>query len=412
MGDLEALPAVRGLRGRRAGREAGGLRAALRPLSASPPWRVAATTLIAYVAMVVPPITANGIDSLVRVGRVLVAKSDRSARISNLHASARIGYDGQYAYFIALDPLQARYYMDRPSYRYGRVLYPAAAWVAALGRPGALPYTLLAVNLLAIVGTVYLLAGFLRRREASPWWAAVYGFSPALLICVLNDLTEPLAYFLAACGLLLLERSPNRPLRAAGLFALAALARETTLVFPLIAAGALALRGHSRGRLDRSSIRAAGLLLLISTAPYVAYRYALDQWLGTGIQEVGLTPVPFGGFAKWPFDQTHVLVLLTVIVPGVVWLALSAWATVRSRVTFALALVAANAALFVVWLPPDVYENFGSAARALIGLSLAAVLAYPSLLRFSRPRGPIVVGALMLLTIGWATVAAGVAALV
>ena len=38
-----------------------------------------------------------------------------------------IGYDGQFAYQIALNPLQAAPYLDIPPYRYQRVLYPLVA---------------------------------------------------------------------------------------------------------------------------------------------------------------------------------------------------------------------------------------------------------------------------------------------
>jgi hypothetical protein len=68
----------------------GRLRLALLAIGASPPWRVAATTLVAYVAILIPLIGANGIDSLIRVGSSLTQKSDRSPRISNLHTTTRV----------------------------------------------------------------------------------------------------------------------------------------------------------------------------------------------------------------------------------------------------------------------------------------------------------------------------------
>jgi hypothetical protein len=47
------------------------------------------------------------------------------------------GYDGQFAYQIALRPLSAAPYLDVPAYRYQRILYPMLARLLALGRPKA-----------------------------------------------------------------------------------------------------------------------------------------------------------------------------------------------------------------------------------------------------------------------------------
>jgi hypothetical protein len=343
--------------------------------------------LIAYVAILSPLVATRGIESFLQVGSTFTHLSDRSSPIAKVPVQSRIGYDGQFAYFIALDPVNARYFIDRPAYRYGRIGYPAVAWAAALGQPGALPYTFLLINILAVVGTIWLLAGYLRRRAVSPWWAAVYGFFPGLLLCVLADLTEPSAFFLVACALVLLERRPGW---AAVAFAGAALTRETTLVFALLAAAALWRRW-----------RMATLVAVVSVLPVLVYRGLIGWWLGGAPAEGKFSLIPFAGFARWPFDSAHRLVLYAVVLPGLVWLLLACRSLVR-RPSLPVALVAANAALFVVWLPGNVYLNYGSASRASTGLVLAAVFALPYLKR-ARP-------AMVLLTIGWTLAVAGLAA--
>ena len=68
------------------------------------------------------------------------------------HHVSEIGYDGQFFYYLALDPINARWYMDVSTYRYTRILYPMLARVLALGRPDLIPVTLFLINWLAIAG--------------------------------------------------------------------------------------------------------------------------------------------------------------------------------------------------------------------------------------------------------------------
>src|SRR5690349_2063764 len=83
--------------------------------------------------------------SLAHVSPTFSRQSHESATISHLQASPTggTGYDGQFYLYIALDPLHARGYLDVPAYRYARPLYPLAARALALGRKGAVPWTLL-----------------------------------------------------------------------------------------------------------------------------------------------------------------------------------------------------------------------------------------------------------------------------
>jgi hypothetical protein len=218
------------------------------------PWQVAAAVLILNVAFLAPHLYRSGAESFAQTGKIFVDRnveppSHRSKAISSLQATRDIGYDGQFSYYIELDPLKARYYIDAPTYRYARILYPVAAWAFAAGQSGALPYSMIAINLSAIVATVYLLGGYLVRHGASAWWAALYGLFPALIVCLWADLTEPLAFFFAAWGFVAFDRRPERALRYSVLFALAALTRETTLIIPGLIAIRIAFAGGSGLRL-------------------------------------------------------------------------------------------------------------------------------------------------------------------
>ena len=116
------------------------------------------------------------------------------------------GYDGQFAYQIARDPLGASRFLDVPAYRYQRILYPLVAWVLAAGQGTLVPWTLIAVNWLALVAGTWITEEILAGRGVSCWYALSYGLFAGLLMAVRLDLTEPLALALAQAAILSYER--------------------------------------------------------------------------------------------------------------------------------------------------------------------------------------------------------------
>ena len=150
-----------------------------------------------------------------------------------------IGYDGQFYYRLALDPANLHRVaygitLDSP-FRLERIAYPALAWLLALGRPGAVAWSLVAANVLALA-VLGALGGALARQagrhaRGGLLLVAYFGF----VFSLGRDLTEPLA----AAGMVggLLAYRAGRPLLAGGAFSVGALSRETVLV----AVGALAL---------------------------------------------------------------------------------------------------------------------------------------------------------------------------
>ncbi len=75
-------------------------------------------------------------------------------------ATTPFGFDGQFYYFIALDPGRAAPYIDDPSYRFQRIAYPMAARAIVLGQRSLVPDGLVAANLVAIVLGVLAVAGW------------------------------------------------------------------------------------------------------------------------------------------------------------------------------------------------------------------------------------------------------------
>jgi len=357
----------------------------LRPaLTVSAPWRVAAAAFAGYALLLGGLWYAHGIQGFIHIGRSFVTRSDRSQVITpRLQIDNRIGYDGQFYFAIAADPANAHYYMQAPGYTYPRIVYPMLARGLALGRPAAVPYTLVAINLAAVVGAVFALAIWLRRRRASTWLALLYALYPAFAFCVYRDLTEPLAFTFAICGAVAFDgRRRHARATAAVLFALAALTRETTILFPAVYAVAFLLegRGSLAARIRANVLRASGFAA-IAMLPLAVDRIAFRLWLGSSTVESGAQSIwPLAGLASWwPWTAGRWFIALAVVVPALAWAGAAIVAVSRRVATTELWLLLANVVVLVLYLPPSVYIDYGSAGRASCGVVAAAILSAPAL---------------------------------
>lgn len=355
------------------------------------PWSVAAVVLVAYGFWLVA-FFGSGHDprDMIYIGRHFINQSHASP-IIRLDPSypnvGEIGYDGEFFYYLALDPVNARYYMDVSTYRYTRIVYPMLARALALGRPVLIPWTLWLINWLAIAGGALAVAAWLKRRGFSPWFALVYGFYPGLIVAVQRDLSEALGYGLAATGVYVFDFGPGRRrLLPAGIFALAALTRETTAVFGVVYAGAV-LFGDGPKMRWRDRIRAnwlkAAIFAAIALGPLALYKLFLLAWLGAG-HDIGipLAHLPFQGLWYWRYwsipGQTEEV--RTVVFPGLIAAGVAAYALWRRR-SFAppvFALVV-NVLLFIVFLQRDAFVEIQASSRVTTGVLLAALFCLPFL---------------------------------
>ena len=150
----------------------------------------------------------------------------------NIPIMPTYGYDGQYFYRLALNPVNLSHTaygitVDR-SYRYMRIGYPALTWVVSLGQHALVPVMLVAVNVAAIGAIGYLGGMFApaagRHALAGLLLPAYFG----LLTSLSRDTAEPLAAVFLLGGLLAVRS--RRPVLAAILMAFGALTRETVMV--------------------------------------------------------------------------------------------------------------------------------------------------------------------------------------
>lgn len=293
------------------------------------------------------------------------------------------GFDGQFVYYIALDPSKARYYIDDPSYRYERILYPIAARFTALAQRSVVPWTMLIINWLAVGGGVIALGAWLRRKGVSPWFAVIYGVYPGVLLALQRDLTEPLAYGLVALAVYLFDFGGRRGLLWSGLtFGLAALARETTLVFALLfGMSILAGRPNAASRSSERSSRFAqaipfGILALVPVGVWTLIAFS---WLGQPNAGAPLAAPLIGAF-QVPFKLTRQPVdLVFAVIPALLAGGIAVTGVRRGTAMTERLCVLVNVIILIVFAGPKVWATYTSIGRVSIAIVLAALLCLPYL---------------------------------
>jgi hypothetical protein len=293
------------------------------------------------------------------------------------------GYDGQFTYYIALDPANAAPRLDVPAYRYQRILHPALARLLSLGQEPLVPWAMLAINLAALAMGTAAFEQLLVTERVSRWYALVYGLFGGVFFAVRVSTSEPLAYGLAILAILAGQRS--RLAWQAVWLALAALSKETTLFF---VAGYLAY--YALERRWRDLLR----LALISLVPFTLWQVTLALWLGQpGIGSGGAmaTPfeiIPFNGIWRLAeFGLSALLVfgllpILSVLLPTLWALWHSLRDTFQRRWHPYVFLMLANAAI-MPFVPFSTYREPLGIARFAAGLVIGVVL-YAALRRSRR----------------------------
>lgn len=209
------------------------------------------------------------------------------------------GYDGQFFYLQAKDPLLlhdstvAGFRGANEAFRMQRVAYPALAWLLAAGQLSGLPWSLLAINVLVILGITAGFALYARGRGWSGWWALAVGFLAGFLTATLRDLSDPLAVAGMLAGLIMWQR--GRRWWAAGLLTVAVLAREPMI----LAVAAIALdaawrwwrAGHTARGL-RHAARQAWPAVVVPAGAFIAWQAYVNVRYGGNAASTSLAFLP------------------------------------------------------------------------------------------------------------------------
>lgn len=289
-----------------------------------------------------------------------------SPRFQYGDSTARLGYDGQFAYFIASNPSGAIPHLDEPAYRLQRILYPLLARLLSLGRVELVPLGLVLVNLVALALGTSAFAELLRRENAPSWtpllFFAWFGVGQALLY----DLNEITALAFALWGLFFFFR--EKVLIAGLLFGLGALAKDMTFLFaiPTLLVAANMRRWMSVVKLG-----------VLSLGPYLLWLLILRAIVGkcgfdAGATRFDLFPLT-GLYEAGPILP---LVLGLLIVPGIV----CSFLALRS-LNLLYAMVVVFSFAFIVYLPSPSFS-----ADAVFRLSTPVVLSSVLLLARLRRR--------------------------
>ena len=205
------------------------------------------------------------------------------------------GYDGQFFYRYACDPLNFNkeafgINVDVPAYRMQRIAYPFFAWALAFGNPNWVPYTLIFINILAFLGILFFTKKFITAVKGNECYAYLPFLLCGLFMSFSRDLSEVLElfFFTATVYYFTITRLSHFILFGA----LTLLTRETSLIaiFPLFFFKTIQIF-NSRGRAVK--ILALNIpFVLFAVWKYIVLQSVPEGGIGQGYQHLG---IPFKG---------------------------------------------------------------------------------------------------------------------
>jgi hypothetical protein len=292
----------------------------------------------------------NGPVSFIRIG-TLFASHD---------PNGNPGYDGQFAYYIALGGANAVPYIDGPTLRYQRILYPLTARVLAMGNSDLVPWTLIAVNVAAHSVGAALFTYLLVTYGISPLAGLIYTFWVGAIFAVRFDLNELMCYALALAALVTYHHKHYR--WTIVLLMLSTLTKELGMIF----AAGIALHALAQGQ-RRWAILFVGSPLLL----FLTWWGIMRVWFGTfptiyPSAKIHLIPLQGMFLEEDPVEFTLLAIWLGI--PAVVFFIAALHFMWRSRSVPLGAALVLMAAGFVLVMPDVTWEDQVAAYR--VGMPL------------------------------------------
>ena len=211
------------------------------------------------------------------------------------------GYDGNFYYRLALDPLNFHdtdfgiTIQGPQQLRRDRILYPAVVHVVSVGSVDAVPWVMVALNVLAMAAIALCGAALARSTGRRPLWGLFFVAFPLLWFSLARDLTELLEVALVLAALLAVRN--HRWGWATVALTAAVLTRETAV---LVVAG-LAVDRVLRWARRRERPDIPDLAWSIPLAALVAWQLVIRSEVGRFGFTGGSTgmSVPFRGLPKF-----------------------------------------------------------------------------------------------------------------
>ncbi len=332
------------------------------------PWMIVTVLCLLYISYVL--LRNNGDPlALVTIG----------TQFSENDPTGSEGYDGQFNYYIIRDPNTAAQFIDVPAYRFQRILLPALGLVLSFGQTSLIPWVLLLTGVVSLAVGTAILERLLVDHGVSRWYALVYGLSIGIFGSVRLSLSEPLAYGLVLGGVLLAQR--EKWLWSALIFALAALAKETTLLVPA---------GYGLYLLYKRQFSTATIFGVMTLLPFMIWQFILYAQLGEfGIGSGGAkgTPfemIPFMGVARIVIEAPAearlgvllifgLLVGLFVLVPTL-WALRRCWRDLHTGQLTLYTFLLFTTSAIMPFVPFSTYREPIGILRFIIGLQIAVLL--------------------------------------
>ncbi len=192
-------------------------------------------------------------------------------RFSEGDPNGTVGYDGQFSYFIARDGAGAIPFLDGPTLRYQRIIYPLTGRVFSFGQDNWVGWSLLVVNILAHSAGTVALAFLLHKAGRSPFWALMYAFWIGNLFALRFMLNEPLCFAFALGAIIAYQKKQYR--WTIVLLILSTLTKEIGAVI----AGGLAFHAA----LGRGQWQWAGMIFGAPVLAFLTWWGVMRMWLGT-----------------------------------------------------------------------------------------------------------------------------------
>jgi len=279
----------------------------------------------------------------------------------------RAGFDGQFYYYIALDPFNAWQILDTVA-RYQRILYPILVRLLSFGVLSTIPYLMVAVNLFFIVVGTEFFCRLLKLVDLSPWYSIGYAFNIGQLVCLRRDLSEPIMCAFILLAIYFTETKGPSPL-AGLMFSLALFTKETAILFilPYLLWAFLWSGKH------KVMSTYFGMIMILPYSVFqvlLLYRFGLLAFFGVGNLQT-LTLIPFYGIVQ---IQRHFLEYISMITLVVIPAAASILLFVHKpnrKSWHPLIIAMLLNGLFLVFLPPPSYVDVFTYSRVALGLAVS-----------------------------------------